>query len=91
MAEFHLLVRQRFADHDTWRTAFDSLDERRASAGMRTVLVSTNVDSPDEAVVLFACADVEATRAHFQSDALKGAHERAGVIEGSTQVTFLRS
>ncbi|MBF8185746.1 hypothetical protein ITP53_08330 [Nonomuraea sp. K274] len=85
----YLLVRQRFTDYDVWRKAFDSLADMRAAAGMRTTLVSVNAQESDEAVVLFECADAEAMRHHFASDALKEAHQRAGVVPGTNQVTAL--
>ncbi|TMR94251.1 hypothetical protein [Nonomuraea basaltis] len=85
----HLLIRQRFSDYDTWRKAFDSLADTRQAFGMRTVLVSRNADQPDEAVVLFECADADGMRRHFASDALRDAHRRAGVVEGSTDATVL--
>ncbi|NRQ36522.1 hypothetical protein HII36_32515 [Nonomuraea sp. NN258] len=86
----YLLVRQRFSDYDTWRTAFESLAEVRSAAGMRTALVSVNAEDPQEAVVLFECADAQAMRQHFTSDALQEAHQRGGVIPGSSQATALR-
>ncbi|MEO3886668.1 antibiotic biosynthesis monooxygenase [Nonomuraea sp. B5E05] len=85
----YLLVRQRFTDYDLWRQAFDGLAETRAAAGIHTVLVTVNAEEPDEAVVLFECADAQAMRQHFASAALKDAHQRAGVVPGSNQAIVL--
>ncbi len=85
----YLLVRQRFTDYGTWRAAFDSLADMRSAAGMRTVLVSTNAEDPGEAVVLFECEDAQAMRMHATSEALRGAHERGGVLPGSNHATVL--
>ncbi|GAB2481944.1 hypothetical protein [Nocardiopsis aegyptia] len=85
----YLLVRQRFVDYERWREVFDSITPLRDEAGMRLVLVSRNAAEPDEAVVLFEVADVERAREHALSPALRDAHERAGVVEGSNSMTLL--
>ena len=87
----YLLIRQRFSDYPTWREAFDSLSDRRGEAGIRTVLVTRNSQEPDEAVVLFEFDDPARVREHVASGALSAAHERGGVIAGSTQAAFLET
>lgn len=87
----YLLVRQRFSAYASWRPVFDALDERRAASGIRTVLVTVNAHDRSEAVVLFAYDDPAALREHFDSPALRAAHRRAGVVEGSIQATELES
>ncbi|MFG1978336.1 hypothetical protein ACGFJC_54230 [Nonomuraea fuscirosea] len=85
----YLLIRQQFKNYETWRNAFDSLSERRSAGGMRTLLITRNADNPNEAVVLIECANAAEVAKHYASEALKDAHERGGVIEGSTQITVL--
>ena len=85
----YLLIRQKFEDYRQWRTAFDSLVERRRAAGMKQVVVSRNADDPTEAVVVFEVADAEDAQRHAASDALREAHRAGGVLEGTTQVTVL--
>ncbi|MBB4929622.1 heme-degrading monooxygenase HmoA [Lipingzhangella halophila] len=86
----YLLVKQRFSDYTQWRTAFDSLDGQRTALGLDLVTVTRNMADPAEAVVLFRFDDMDQVRRHFPSPELEEAHRRGGVIEGSTQVTFLR-
>jgi hypothetical protein len=85
----HLLIRQKFTDYTTWRAAFDSLVDARERIGLRTALVALNQQDPDEAFVVFEVGDAELVRDHFVSPALRAAHERGGVIPGSTHATFL--
>ena len=85
-----LLIRQRFTDYRRWREAFDSLTDVRREAGMTPVVVSRNVGDPHEVVVVFSVADQEQAKRHAGSDALRQAHQRGGVVEGSTEVTFLQ-
>lgn len=85
----YLLIRQKFADYATWRAAFDSLAQARERIGLRTVLVALNQQEPDEAIVVFDAGDPELARDHVVSPALRAAHERGGVIPGSTRATFL--
>lgn len=85
----YLLIRQRFADHDQWRSAFDSLAEQRAALGLETVAVTRAPDDPTLAVVLFRFDDIARVRRHFPSPELADAHERGGVVPGSTEAVFL--
>lgn len=85
----YLLIRQRFSDYRQWRTAFDSLSEKRSRAGMKQLVVSRNAEDPSEAVVVFEVADVEEAQRHASSDALRQAHSAGGVLEGTSQVTVL--
>lgn len=85
----YLLIRQRFQDYRQWRTAFDSLAERRSRAGMKQLVVSLNADDPTEAVVVFEVAHAEEAQRHASSDALREAHRAGGVLDGTTQMTVL--
>ncbi|MDI3408141.1 hypothetical protein [Streptomyces cavernicola] len=85
-----LLIRQKFADYAPWREAFDSLDEQRKALGLETVAVMRNMQDPSEAVVLFRFDDIERVKQHFPSPALEEAWRRGGVVEGSSEATFLQ-
>ncbi|MEV4114783.1 hypothetical protein [Nonomuraea sp. NPDC049695] len=85
----YVLVRQEFADYDTWRKAFDDFTERREAAGLRLVLVARNAANQNEIVVLFESTNADETARHAGSEALREAHRRGGVIEGSSQMTIL--
>jgi len=85
----YLLIRQKFADYLQWRTTFDSLTEIRRDAGMNLVFVARNAADLNEAVVLFEISDPERARKHAGSPVLWEAHQRAGVIEGSSEIVFL--
>lgn len=85
----YLLIRQKFHDYDQWRPAFDSLTEKRRAAGMELLVLGRNSNDQNEAVLLFRIADEERMREHAASGALRGAHESAGVIPGSTEMVFL--
>ncbi|MGW3729064.1 hypothetical protein [Streptomyces sp. NPDC000851] len=85
----YLLIRQGFADYNQWREAFDSLTEQRSAVGLETVVVTRDMGDPAEAVVLFRFDDIEQVKKHFPSPELEDAWRRGGVIEGSSQATFL--
>ncbi|MEW9556503.1 hypothetical protein [Nonomuraea sp. NPDC050783] len=85
----YLLIRQRFTDYDVWRKAFDSLAPEREAAGLRLALLARNAADPDEVVVLFESTDTSDAARHAGSEALRDAHRRGGVVEGSSQITVL--
>lgn len=85
----YLLIRQRFTDYEQWRAAFDSVAEQRTALGLETVIAAPAPDDPDQAVVLFRFDDLAQVRRHFPSPELADAHERGGVLPGSTEAVFL--
>lgn len=87
----YLLVRQECADYPQWRASFDQHADARREFGIDTVLVSRNTDEPSEVIVLFQLADVERVQEYFRSATLRDAHRAAGVRDGTTRLTFLRT
>ena len=63
----YTIVRHRVNDYATWRKAFDALEPQRKQGGERSAAVINTWDS------------VSAAKAFFDSPALKGAMESAGV------------
>ncbi|KUH83018.1 MULTISPECIES: hypothetical protein [unclassified Mycobacterium] len=85
----YALIRQRFTDYTRWRTAFDSVTEVRRAAGMNLVFVALNAADQQEAIVLFEVTDPQKAREHAGSQLLADAHQRAGVIDGSSHTLLL--
>jgi hypothetical protein len=86
----YILIRQKFADYETWREAFDSLAAQREKFGLEAIVVGRNAEDDNEAIVLFGYPPELEVQKHVFSEALRQAHQRGGVVEGSTQITYVR-
>jgi hypothetical protein len=82
-----MFVRHQVADYPAWRSAYDSLDETRASMGVTgdAVFVST-VDERD-VTAWHDFASEDAAQAFASSPELRDAMGRAGV-QGAPQIWF---
>ncbi len=84
----NILVRLTVEDYAKWRAVFDEVSELRRKAGSQGGMLFRKSESPDEVTILFDWPDLEKGRGYFQSDVLRQAMQRAGVI-GRPDVTYL--
>jgi heme-degrading monooxygenase HmoA len=76
----YLLVQHTVADYRKWRPIFDENDRMRRASGGGDYQVFRGVNNPNEITILFEWDSQEDAQQFAQSEELKKAMERAGVI-----------
>ncbi|MFQ5976488.1 MAG: cyclase [Candidatus Hydrothermarchaeales archaeon] len=77
----YVFVRHKVDDYAKWKPAFDEDGDSRKAAGSKGGYVFRNVDDPNEVVILIEAEDLEKLRPYMQSDDLREAMQRSGVID----------
>ena len=86
----YVIVRLTVEDFAKWKAVFDELGALRKNSGPKGGQLFRKADSPNEVVIIFEWSDLDMGRDYFQSDALRQAMQRGGVM-GRPEVTFLDS
>ena len=84
----HLLVIEKVEDFAKWKQAFDSHVAAREASGCKGGHIFHNAADPNHIVVLLEWDDVAQVQAFAQSDSLRQAMQRGGVV-GAPEVFFL--
>jgi len=84
----HLLVIEKVEDFAKWKQAFDDHVAAREASGCKGGYIFQNAADPNHVVVLLEWDDVAQMRAFAQSDGLRQAMQRGGVV-GAPEVLFL--
>ncbi|MBI4300450.1 MAG: cyclase [Chloroflexi bacterium] len=84
----YLLVRHKVADFSNWKPIFDEHEPTRANAGSQGGLLFRSVDDPNEVFVLLEWDAQSRAREFAQSEDLRQAMDRAGVL-GPPDVYFM--
>jgi heme-degrading monooxygenase HmoA len=84
----YVIVRLTVEDFAKWKSVFDELSTLRKNSGSKGGQLFRKADNPNEVVIIFEWPDLDKGRQYFQSDALRQAMQRAGVI-GRPDVTYL--
>jgi heme-degrading monooxygenase HmoA len=74
-----MLIRHKVADFARWKTGYDAHAPARTAAGLKQVHLLTNIDNPNEVVMLFAADDLNKAKAFATSPDLREAMQKAGV------------
>ena len=82
----HMLIHHRVADYDAWKPVFDEHEATRRSSGGGDYMLFRSVDDPGEVVIVFEWDSVDNARAFSESDVLREAMQRAGVMGPPTVV-----
>ncbi len=77
----YVLVRHKVEDYAKWKPAFDEDADARKAAGSKGGYVFRNIDDPTENVILIEMEDLEKLRPYMQSDELREAMQKSGVID----------
>ena len=77
----HTFVRHKVKDYPSWKRGFDAFVENRAAAGERKWWISHVAGDPNNLVLWFEWDNAENARKFLESDQLKEAMKRAGVLE----------
>jgi quinol monooxygenase YgiN len=74
-------------DFNAWRSAYNAHEKSRASAGITNGKVFRSADDPNDIVVLQDVADVAKARTWLDSEDMKAAMQKGGMI-GSPSIRF---
>ena len=84
----YILVHHKIEDYNKWKPAFDDNAGDRAEHGSTGGKIFRNADEPNDIFVLLEISSVEEGKKFAQSDSLKEAMQKAGVIS-MPEVYFL--
>lgn len=84
----YLLVHNKVKDFNTWKPVFDEHASMREAAGSKGGYVLQNLDDPSEVTIILEWDDMDKAREFAQSQDLREAMEKAGVI-GPPDIRFL--
>ena len=76
-----LLLRHKVTDYAAWEPIFREQDATRRAHGCRGVRPFRNASNPNEMLILLEWDDLERARLFAQSDDLREAMTRAGVVD----------
>jgi hypothetical protein len=80
------IVLHRVADYESWRPAYDGLDDTRTAAGVTHQEVLRSKDDPNLVIVRHDFANPAAADAFFANTELKQAMARGGVELSTLQI-----
>lgn len=84
----NLLVHHKVEDYGKWKPVFDEHGSFRNESGSNGGRVFRSADNPNELFILFEWDSVENAQKFAQSDSLKEAMQKAGVV-GIPEVYFV--
>ncbi len=84
----YIPVRHKVEDYTKWKPLFDEHGAARKASGSKGGYLLRNNDDPNEVVMFMEVDDLEKGRQFVQSEDLRQAMERSGVV-GQPDVCFL--
>ncbi len=84
----YILVHHKIEDYNKWKPVFDNDAGNRAKHGSTGGKIFRNADNPNDIFTLLEISSIEKGKELTQSDSLKEAMKKAGVI-GMPEVYFL--
>jgi heme-degrading monooxygenase HmoA len=84
----NLLIQSTVEDYAKWKSVFDEYTTNRKTSGSKGGHLFRSADNPNELVILFEWDDLDNARQFTQSDDLRKAMQRAGVV-GRPDLYFL--
>ncbi|MBC5992053.1 cyclase [Pontibacter cellulosilyticus] len=84
----YLLIRHEVNDFDHWKTAYNEHKGAREKAGLRDLYLLQNKYNHNEVVILFETENDHRAQDFIESEDLKKAMERAGVV-GMPEIRML--
>jgi heme-degrading monooxygenase HmoA len=77
----HILVRHKVRDFASWKKVFDEHGATRKASGSKGGFVFRNGSDKNEVFVLLEWSDLDKAKRFVESQDLKAAMDRAGVLE----------
>jgi heme-degrading monooxygenase HmoA len=84
----YLLIQSTVEDYAKWKSAFDEYATNRKTSGSKGGELFRSADNPNEITILFEWDVLDNARQFTQSDDLRQAMQRAGVV-GRPDLYFL--
>ena len=84
----YILVHHKIEEYNKWKSAFDDHSSTRAEHGSTGGKIFRNADNPNDIFTLLEISSIEKGKEFAQSDSLKEAMQKAGVIS-MPEVYFL--
>lgn len=84
----YVLVMHKVEDYDKWKSVYDENGAMRKAYGSEGAFVFHNADDPNHIVVISEWENIEKAKGFAESEELKLAMQKAGVI-GQPAVYFL--
>jgi len=84
----HVLIRHKVSDYNRWKEAFDSHLNVRKRAGEMGFRLFHNTEDPRDITLLLDWQTVEEARKFMNSDELRTAMDKAGVV-GAPEICYL--
>ena len=84
----YILVHHKIEDYNKWKPVFDNDAGNRAEHGSTGGKIFRNADNPNDIFTLLEISSIEKGKEFAQSDSLKEAMQKAGVIS-MPEVYFL--
>ena len=76
----HFLVHHKVEDYKTWKSVFDAHSSLRSEAGSQGGKIYRSTNNPNELYVLLEWDSLENAHKFAQSDSIKEAMKKAGVV-----------
>lgn len=77
----YMLVRHKVKDYTEWKRGYDEHLPQRSDAGLTEKYLLRNEQDPNEVVALFEASDMGKAKTFAESDELREAMQRVGVID----------
>jgi heme-degrading monooxygenase HmoA len=77
----YLLVRHKVEDYAKWKPIFDEHGKARKAGGSKGGYLFRNANDPSELIILFEWDSLDKAQQFAQSDDLREAMQRAGVMD----------
>ena len=76
----YILVHHKIEEYNKWKSVFDDHSRTRAEYGSTGGKIFRNADNPNDILTLLEISSIEKAKEFAQSDSLKEAMQKAGVI-----------
>ncbi len=77
----YILVRHKVADYTKWKPVFDAHATSRQASGVQGGYLFRSTDDPNELFLLLEVTNLEQARQFAQSEDLRQAMQRGGVVD----------
>ena len=83
-----LIVNHRVKDYATWKTGFDSDEQRRQGAGIKLISVGQKAGDPGNVYIIFDVADISVLDGFMGDPELQAKMKELGVISAPEAIVL---
>jgi len=84
----YMLARHKVEDYAKWKSGFDKAVAMRKAGGEKSYQIFHTAEDPNDLVLLFEWDNLDNARKYMQSEELREAMQRGGVV-GQPDICFL--